>query len=100
MSEKLVILKGLESLFELSDKFANSYFWSPPQTPRLRRDFEIKNSIPVFYFKFKENTYSVEFTVSCSSRKIYVFRQYTKNGKKVNIRTIKSVYNEMKESDL
>ena len=92
------IIQVLEAIIERVAKFKNSYFWTPPQNARARRDYEKYYSIPALEFEFGGNKYLAEFTVECSCNNVYAKGVYFKNGNKTTLTAIKNVLAKIKES--
>lgn len=83
-------LTTLGEIIDTAKRFRNSYFWSPPSNARGRRRMASKNSYPKIEWIENGNTYTAEYTVSCSCRYVYAYGRYTKNGKITNLTAIKN----------
>lgn len=96
------IAEQVEEVINQNERFRSSYFWSPPRNAASRRSYESRESIEEFEFKFDGREYSLEFTVDCSCKNIYVYRKFfwRKSGeefwKKTTITRIKNVLKKMK----
>jgi hypothetical protein len=82
---------ALVAFVDAAEKLKGSFFWSPPATAHGRRSYEERNSYPLFAFRFGQDEYTTEIKVSCSCRNIYVEKNITKNGARVDIRAIKKI---------
>lgn len=92
------ILASLDKVIETNDRLKTAYLWHAPRKAKVRRDTEKIYSIPRFEFEFDGNNYSVSLNVSCSCAHVYVYRDYRRNGDKVDIRVLKNVYRKMYDS--
>lgn len=92
------ILFSLERVINVNETLKSAYLWHSPSTASARRFVEKKYSIPRFEFEYDGKTYSVSLNVSCSCAHVYVYRDYRRNGDKVDIRVLKNVYRKMHDS--
>ena len=69
-----------------SERFKNSYFWSPPQNAAGRRYEEKKNS-----WSYSDQELELSVIVNCSCHNYYVTRTARINGKKVTLRDVKKL---------
>lgn len=80
--------RELTRFVELSERFKNSYFWSPPTSARERRAMETNN-----YLHYKDDIIRIEvrFEVECSCRNVYVKKYISVDGVSKNITAIKNI---------
>lgn len=69
-----------------SERFKNSYFWSPPQDAAGRRNEEKRNS-----WKYEDDKLELSVIISCSCSNYYVTRAAKIGGKKVTLREVKKL---------
>ena len=81
---------SIKNLIGTVEKFRNSYFWSSKGNAASRRWYEKQNSIPEFSWTESEDSYTAEFTVTCSCRNVYASGYYTKNGEKTTLLAVKN----------
>lgn len=89
------ILSVCSSIIATAEKFKNAYFFSSPKNASGRRSYEKFYSIPETTFVYNGDEYTVEYSVICSCNNVYAKGCYTKNGKKVTLRTIKKIVSEI-----
>ena len=81
----------LQEFTDRCDYYRNSYFFTPPRIPIQRRLKEEEDSIELFEFSVNDIFYSIEFTVEMSCHNVYAKSSIYKNGKKTNLRVIKTL---------
>lgn len=91
----LEIMQSLNKVIRYNETLKNAYLWTSPPNAIFRRELEKRYSIPCFEFEYDGNSYSVSLNVSCSCAHVYVYRDYRRNGDKVDIRVLKNVYSKM-----
>lgn len=84
-------LRTLEDFVAQSDKLKGSFFWSPPANASGRRSYEARNGFPRINFIWGKDEYSMEISVSCSCKNIYVEKTILKNSMKTDVRAIKRI---------
>jgi len=85
------VREKLERFIELSEKYKNSYFFSPAGNADARRYRESKNELEKFDFKINDDKYSIEFHMHESCKNVYVKKYVIKNGNYTNTTVIKTL---------
>jgi len=102
LAELEVLLKRTE---ESTEKFRNSYFWSPPSGASSRRSYEAKNSwdetLELEYqaksarARLRKLKFEVIFTVSCSCKNVYVKKGLWVNSHLINLTKFRGIVSKM-----
>lgn len=85
------ILSICSAIIATAEKFKNVYFFSSPKNAAGRRSYEKFYSIPKTTFEYNGDTYTVEYSLTCSCNNVYAKGYYTRNGEKITLRTIKKI---------
>ena len=87
------IITKLEKLFNIAEKYKNSYTWNSDNGNMKQREWKEKqDSIDVFEWYESGDKYTAEYTVKISRYNVYAYGTYTKNGMKTTLTAIKNSY--------
>ena len=89
MDKKELVLK-VNMIVEEAKDMKNAYFFHSPQMASGRRQYEERHSHDMVEWTEGGNTYTAQYTVSCSCANIYAKGIYTKNGKTTTLTAIKN----------
>ena len=91
-----IILKNIKNTIQCKEKYKNCYFWSisNKSTRKYKEDLFHKN-YPDYTFIYKNIKYEVVHNYEEKSSYIEFSLDITKNDKKTNITTLKTIYNKI-----
>lgn len=89
-SSKVELIQALNKIVSEAAYMRNAYFFIPSGNAANRRSYEKWHSVPVIEWTEGNNTYTAEFVVRCSCKNVYASGNYTKNGNKTTLTTIKN----------
>lgn len=92
------IVNKIEAIIEEANNMKNAYFWNPPCNASERRSYEKQHSHSMIEWDENGHHYTAEYIVSCSCNNIYASGNYTRDGRKTTITTIKNSFNRMKKA--
>ena len=93
-----MFLEQVKAIIDEAEEMKNAYFFFPLTNASSRRAYEKKHSHPLVKWEEGGHTYTAEFTVNCSCKNVYAYPNYTRDGKKTTLTTIKNSYNRMKNT--
>ena len=82
------LIRRIERAIEHHEKFAKSYFWTPPGGAAARREMESRESFAVF-FPIGGDRFAYSSEVTCSCKNVYYTGEFYFNGEKKNVRVFK-----------
>jgi hypothetical protein len=88
------ILDQVAMFLNRHERFKNSYFWNPPRKAYDRRQLEKDNSVSL-EFDFWGDHYELHQSVECSCKNVYYNAVINRNGKRKDIRAVKSLIKDM-----
>ena len=88
-------LNAIKRIIDEADNMRKTFFTTPPFFASERRIYEKKHSHGLITWAENGHNYSAELCVTCSGRNIYAKGNYTKDGEKTNLTTIKNSYGRM-----
>lgn len=93
--ERIQTLRSLEILIGMAERMKNAYLWHAPQSACARREYETRHTIKPIKWQEGGHEYSAELVVKCSCARIYVVKNYFRDGDKVTLKAIKNSYRRM-----
>lgn len=81
---------ALTALIKHADELKAAYFFSPPGSAGQRRQYERRHKHERIEWEDGGHTYSAKLEVSCSCKNVYVYADYTKDGKRTNLTAIRN----------
>lgn len=82
-------IDDIQGVIKMSDKLKNAYFWTPGGNVASRRAQEKRYQAEASWSE-GGHQYEAHIWCSMSSRNVYVYREYTKDGIVTNLTAIKS----------
>lgn len=83
----------LEKLFDIAEKYKNSYTWNKDNGNAQQREWKEKqDSIDVFEWYDNGDKYTAEYVVKISRTNVYAYGLYTKNEHPTTLTAIKNSY--------
>ncbi len=86
------LIQNLKEIIDTADRMRGSYWFTPPSSAGGRRSYERQYNKPEICWEEGGHTYTASFSVSCSCRNVYASGNYTKDGGKCNLLTVKNSY--------
>lgn len=92
-----IILKNIKNTIQCKEKYKNCYFWSISNNKSTRKNKEdlFHKNYPDYTFIYKNIKYEVVHNYEEKSSYIEFSLDITKNDKKTNITTLKTIYNKI-----
>ena len=88
-------LSAIAAIITEADRMRGAYFFQPPQTAGGRRSYERYHSHDTVTWTENGHTYTAAYTVSCTCSNVYASGNYTRDGKKATLTTIRNSYRRM-----
>lgn len=80
----------LQAIIDRHERLRKSYFWSSPSTASARRQMERREST-TYCFKRNHKIYEIDQDVSCSCKHVYYRLLIYVDGKRKDVRVLKSL---------
>lgn len=90
------VVNEIEKIINEAERMRSSYFYNPPKCAGMRRSYEKYHSHDEISWEENGHSYTAKFSVQCSCRNVYAYGEYTKDGKKTTLTTIKNSYKRLK----
>lgn len=88
-------ISAIKTIIDEADRMRGAYYFIPPSSAGGRRSYERYHSHDEITWEEGGHVYTAKYTVSCSCKNVYASGEYTKDGNKTTLTTIKNSYKRM-----
>lgn len=93
------LIENLRTLVKVADRYRNYTYMKPPATAEGKMEEERLGTIPYFEWEEGGRKFTARYKVDCTSRHIYAWGVYTRDGKVTNLHAIKNSLKRLEQEE-